>query len=254
MTLQLVTVGSTLPGALASNSLQIGTLTPPVFLLANEGGVEIQIVAGATLQTKSNVTLGVAAREGSNIKAPADFRGKKVAVPGLNGVNHVMLMKWLKSAGVDPKQVTFVEGAMPQLGDMLKSGSVDAVTPVEPFLTRINQTKVGYTVAPYGAQVADSYLEAFYTMTRAFAQANPKVVADFRAAIREAVEYIAKNPAASRKSQVTYLKLPEAVAMSIPLPTFTVDVRPADVQFWVDTCRDFGITKGTAGVAQVLAK
>lgn len=254
VTLQLVPVGSTLPGALASNSLQVGTLTPPVFLLANEGGVEIQIVAGATLQAKSNVTLGVSAREGSGIKTPADFRGKKVGVPGLNGVNHVMLLKWLKNAGVDAKQVTFVEASFPQMGDMLKGGSIDAATPVEPFLSRISQTKAGYTVAPYGAEVSNSYLESFYTMTKAYAQANPKVVADFRAAIREAIAYIAKNPEASRKSQVTYLKLPEAVAMSIPLPTFTVDVKPADVQFWVDLCKDFGITKGTAGVAQVLAK
>ncbi len=252
VTLQLVPVGSTIPGAMTGGSLQVGTLTAPVFLLANEGGVELQIVSGATLQAKRNITAGVLAREGANIKGPADFRGKKVGVPGLNGVQHVTFLKWLKNAGVDPRQVSFVEASFPQMGDMLKGGSIDAALPVEPFLTRIVQSKMGYNVAPYTAEVIDSYLESFYTMTKAFIQANPKAPGAFREAIREATNWIGKNPDAARKTQVTYLKLPEAVAMSIRLPTFTVDVTPQEVQFWVDMCKDFGITKGTAGVSQVL--
>jgi len=252
VTMQLVPVGSTLPGAIASGSLQVGGLTAPVFLLANEGGVALQIVAGSSLQAKVNPTAGVVAREGLNIKTAADFRGKKVGVPGLNGVQHVTFLKWLKNAGVDPRQVSFVEASFPQMGDMLKGGSIDAALPVEPFLSRIVQSKVGYNVAPYTAEVIDSYLESFYTMTKAFIQANPKAPGAFREAIREATNWIGKNPDAARKTQVTYLKLPEAVAMSIRLPTFTVDVTPQEVQFWVDMCKDFGITKGTAGVSQVL--
>jgi NitT/TauT family transport system substrate-binding protein len=252
VTLQLVPVGSTIAGAMAGGTLQVGTLTPPVFLLANEGGVEVQIVSGATLQSKQNITAGVLAREGAGIKAPADFRGKRVGVPGLNGAQHVTFMKWLKDRGVDPKQVTFVEVFFAQMGDMLRGGQVDAVLPVEPFLGRIQQAGTGYLVAPYTAELVESYLESFYVMTREFVRANPKVARDFKEAIREAVDWTAKNAEGARKTQVTYLKLPEPVAMSIRMPTFTVDVKPAEVQFWIDLCRDFGITKGTATVQQVL--
>ncbi len=252
VTLQLTPVGSTIPGAVASGSLQVGTLTPPVFLLANEGGVEMQIVSGATLQTKANPTAGVVAREGAAIKTAADFRGKKVGVPGLNGVQHVTFLKWLTNNKVDFKQVIFVEAAFPQMNDMLKGGQLDAALPVEPFLGRITQAKVGYLVSRYTGEVSESYLESFYVMSKSFIQANPKVAAGFRDAIREAVGWIAQNQEAARKTQLTYLKLPEAVAMSIPLPTFTVDVKPEDVQFWIDLCRDFGVTKGTATVNQVL--
>ena len=254
VTMQLVPVGSTLPGAIASGSLQVGGLTAPVFLLANEGGVALQIVAGSSLQAKVNPTAGVVAREGLNIKTAADFRGKKVGVPGLNGVQHVTFLKWLKNAGVDSKQVSFVEASFPQMGDMLKGGQIDAALPVEPFLSRISQTKVGYLVSVYTAEIADSYLESFWVMSKQFVDANPKAPAAFREAIREGVDFIAKNPEAARKTQTTYLKLPEQVAMTIKLPTFTVDVRPAEVQFWIDLCKDFGITKGTVGVAQVMAK
>jgi NitT/TauT family transport system substrate-binding protein len=252
VTLQLTPVGSTIPGAIASGSLQVGTLTAPVFLLANEGGVEMQIVSGATLQTKANSTAGVVAREGAAIKTAADFRGKKIGVPGLNGVQHVTFLKWLANNKVDAKQVTFVEAAFPQMSDMLKGGQIDAALPVEPFLGRITQGKVGYLVSRYTGEVSESYLESFYVMSKSFVQANPKVAADFKEAIREAVAWIAPNQEAARKTQLTYLKLPEQVAMSIPLPTFTVDVKPEEVQFWIDLCKDFGVTKGTASVSQVL--
>lgn len=252
VTMQLVPVGSTIAAAMAGGSLQVGTLTPPAFLLAVEGGIETQIVAGATFQSKANITTGVAAREGANIKTPADFRGKRVGVPGLNGVNHVTFMKWLKDRGVDPKQVTYVEAFFPQMGDLLKGGQVDAVLPVEPFLGRIVQSKVGYVVAPYAAEVSDNYLESFYIMTRDFMQKNPKAADAFKESIREAVAWIAKNEEGARKTQVTYLKLPEAIAMSIRMPTLTVDIQPKDLQFWIDLCKDFGVTKGTATVAQVL--
>ncbi len=252
VTMQLVPVGSTIPAAMAGGSLQVGTLTPPAFLLAVEGGIETQIVAAATFQSKANITTGVVAREGTNIKAPADFRGKRVGVPGLNGVNHVTFMKWLKDRGTDPKQVTFVEAFFPQMGDLLKGGQVDAVLPVEPFLGRIVQSKVGYVVAPYAAEVSDNYLESFYIMTRDFMQKNPKAADAFKESIREAVAWIGKNEEAARKTQVTYLKLPEAIAMSIRMPTLTVDIQVKDLQFWIDLCRDFGITKGTATVQQVL--
>jgi NitT/TauT family transport system substrate-binding protein len=252
VTLQLTPVGSTIPGAIASGSLQVGTLTPPVLLLANEGGVEMQIVSGATLQTKANSTVGVVAREGAAIKSAADFHGKKVGVPGLNGVNHVTFLKWLSINKIDSKQVTYVEAAFPQMNDMLKGGQIDAALPVEPFLGRITQGKVGYLVSRYAGEVSESYLESFYVMSKSFVQANPKVAGDFREAIREGVAWIAANPEPARKTQLTYLKLPEAVAMSIPLPTFTVDVKSAEVQFWVDMCKDFGVTKGTATVNQVL--
>jgi NitT/TauT family transport system substrate-binding protein len=252
VTLQLTPVGSTIPAAVAAGSLQVGTLTAPVFLLANEGGVEMQIVAGASVQAKTNPTSGVTARQGANIKAPADFRGKRVGVPGLNGSQHVTFMKWLKDAGVEPKQVTYVEAAFPRMGDMLKGGQIDAALPVEPFLGRIVQTKVGYLVSNYAGEVVDSYLESFYAMSKDYVRANPKTAAAFYAAIREATDWVNKNPDAARKTQITYLKLPEKVAMTIKMPTLKAEVPLKDVQFWVDLCKDFGVTRGTATAQQVL--
>jgi len=250
VTLQTVPQGSTIAGAMAGGTLQAGTLTAPAYLLSVEGGIDTQIVAASTYQAKGNPTVGLMAREGSNIKAAADMKGKRMGVPGLNGVNHIVAMKWLENNGVPRNNVTYVETGFAQMGDLLKGGQVDLVVPVEPFITRIEQTKVGYQVAV--PTITDSYLESFYIMMREFVQKNPKAARDFREALREATAYIKSNEAEARKTQVTYLKLPEAAAASIKLPTFAVDVKSEDVDFWVKLLKDFGITKGTATAQQVV--
>jgi len=250
VTLQTVPQGSTIAGAMAGGTMQVGTLTAPVYLLSVEGGIDTQIVAASTYQAKGNPTIGLMAREGSSIKAAADMKGKRMGVPGLNGVNHIVAMKWLENNGVPRNQVTYVETGFAQMGDLLKGSQVDLVVPVEPFITRLEQTKVGYQVTV--PTITDSYLESFYIMMRDFVQKNPKAARDFREALREAVAYIKSNEADARKTQVTYLKLPEAAAASIKLPTFAVDVKSEDVDFWVKLLKDFGVTKGTATAQQVV--
>ena len=252
VTLQFTPVGSTIPAALASNSLQVGTITFPVFLLANEGGVALQAVAGMAIISDKTPVTGVASRAGSGIKRPADFVGKRIATPGLNGNLHVTFMMWLKRAGVDPKSPIYVEAAFPQMPDMMKGGQVDAALLVEPFLKRSIDTKVGDFVAYHPTEVMNGRMEVFYTMSKKFIDENPKAIGAFKDAIREGHDWIAKNTDAARLTQITYLKLPEAVAKSIPLPTFQAEVTVADVQAWIDACKEYGITKGTATVRQVL--
>jgi NitT/TauT family transport system substrate-binding protein len=251
VTLQTVPQGSTIAGAMAGGTMQVGTLTAPAYLLSVEGGIDTVIVAASTYQNaKTNPTVSLMARQGSNIHKAADMKGKRMGVPGLNGVNHVVAMKWLENNGVPRNQVTYVETGFAQMGDLLKGGQVDLVVPVEPFITRIEQTKVGYQAAV--PAITDSYLESFYIMMRDFVQKNPKAARDFREALREAVAYIKSHEADARKTQVTYLKLPESAASSIKLPTFAVDVKTEDVDFWVKLLKDFGITRGSATAQQVV--
>ena len=252
VTMQLVPSGPTMPGALVSGSIQIGTLTPPPLLLAVEAGIELQAIAGATYAIRSDPLIAVVARDGALINKPADFVGKKVAVPGISASLHVAFQKWLKNAGVDPKQVSFVEVNFPLMSDLLKAGQVDAALTVEPFLARIQHAKTGTVVAPYMAELTDAALEAFYATTKAYASSNPKVVADFREALREAIAWIPQNLESARRTQITYVKLPEIVAMNVRLPRSVVDIKTEDMQFWVDLCREFGVTRGQVTAGAVL--
>jgi NitT/TauT family transport system substrate-binding protein len=243
VTLQRIPVGPSIPGALIANSLQIGTLTAPIFLQANENGIELIAIAGASLQAKSNPTAGVVARAGSGIHKPEDFRGKKVGAPGVNGLQDLLFKKWLQQRNVDWKTVTFVESPFPQMGDMLKGGQMDAALPVEPFVTRIVQAQIGHLVAHYPVEVSESYLESFYVVSRKWAAANTPAIMAFREALEEALAFVGTNADDAKKTQITYLGLPEPVIATLPLATYTLKVEQGQIAFWVDLCREFGMLK-----------
>ena len=254
VTLQRVPVGSTIPGALMADSFQVGTLTAPAFLAANENGIEMTIIAGASLQSKSNPTAGVVARIDSGIKGPKDFVGKKVGSPGINGSTDLLFKKWLKNNGVDWRGVTYIDTPFPQMGDMIKAGQIDAAMPVEPFVGRIVGTKAGYLVAYFPTEVVDNYLESFYAASKKWSDANPAAIKGFRAAIAEAVAFVKSSPDEAKKTQITYLGLPAPVIASLPLATYTVEVKPEQVAFWVEISREFGLLKSAMKIDALIAK
>ncbi|HEX4194828.1 MAG TPA: ABC transporter substrate-binding protein [Stellaceae bacterium] len=249
VTMRFVPSAATQPAAITAGSLDIGTFNAPLLLLADEGGLDLRIVAGGTSEQGKDKGMGrVMAREGSGIKSAQGFRGRRIGIPGRNSILHVSLMKWLKDNGVDPNQEIFVEIGMPQLSDMLKSGQIDGAVSVEPFAGQIEKNKTGYRVSLLTADFA------FYAMSRAFIEKNPRALAAFRASIAEAAAYANTHPDEARRTQVTFLKLPEAVAMQTDLPVYSPVVTAAEVAFWLDACKDLGVTKGTLTVNDVLAK
>ena len=77
--------GSVISAALAADQAQIGVPTPPVLLQANEQGLDLVIVAGATVLPFPQGAAGVIARNDSGLKGPADLASKRVGVPGFGG-------------------------------------------------------------------------------------------------------------------------------------------------------------------------
>jgi NitT/TauT family transport system substrate-binding protein len=250
--LQLIPVGSAMPAALVSQSLHVATLTAPVLLLAKEGGLDLGMVAAASYQSRGHTTAGAVTRPGINATSAKDFKQLKVGVPGLNSVQHILFKKWLENQGVKASQVTFVEAAFPQMGDMLKGGAIDAALVVEPFLSRIQQSGSGRLAVSYGPQVVDRYLEAFYVMDKAFVEKNPKVPAAMKAALNDAVAWTKANEVAARMTMVKYLKIPEAAAKTMPLPEFAADFSDADVSSWIEMANKFNVIKGSIPPGSVI--
>ncbi len=255
VTLQFIAVGSNQPAALISGASQIAGVNPTIVLFADEGGADIQIMAGANGQAKTGSSGGALARTGLEIKSSADFRGKKVGVPGLQSVIHVAFMKWLKMKGVDPKSVTYIETPINQMNDALKTGLIDIALPAAPFTDQILQAKTGYSVGDYQADLADPFtVYSVWAMQHDYIKAHPDVAPAFRAALQEAIDWIGKNETEARKTLITYLKLPEPVAMSVKIGGFTSEVTPAQMQWWIDACKELGLSKGDIKVSDVLAK
>src|SRR6185437_14052272 len=146
--------GGAIIEGLVSGSAENGTPTPTVFLQAVDSGLDMVAIA-ATNAFPEKSKSGVLARSEASIHSAQDLIGKKVGVPGINGLLDVVFRQWLANKGIDTRKVTYVEASFPQMGDMLKSGTVDAVVSVDPFYSRIVDSKVGYLVDSYTSVLPD---------------------------------------------------------------------------------------------------
>lgn len=234
--LTLIAIGSTLPAALVSRSIDVGGITPPTLLQAGNGGLKLAIISGTSVGTPALSTAALA-QSRITIKEPKDWEGKKIGVPGIGAGIHIMMVRWLKTNGVDPRRVTFVEVAFPTHFDTLKAGTVDVIGTAQPNIDRIVNAGAGTVVADLGAMVVGRG-GLFWASTWDWAKANPEVAKNFKKSIQEAGVLVESNPALARQDSAKYLKLPSAAAASLVMPKVDADVVPADIDWWIQALAD----------------
>jgi NitT/TauT family transport system substrate-binding protein len=243
--------GGAIIAGTVSGSVEVGTPTPTVFLQAIDGGLD-QVALAATNVFPEKSPSGLLARSDSNIKGAADLDGKRVGVPGLNGLLDVIFRKWLADQGVDTKKVIFVEVAFPQMSDALKAGNVDAVAAVDPFYSRILSQKTGYLVDNYTKWLPDGTIASVYSATRKWASANAALVKPFQEALVEAVAFSKANEGAVRESIARYTKLPPPVVAALPVPNLSAKIGAQDLKFWIDIMNERGMLTGQPDAAKAV--
>ncbi len=250
----LIALNSTMPAALVGGSLQIAGPTPPVFLQAVEGGLDLVVVAGCSVNDTSQSGQGVVARTGVVIKTAKDFEGKRVGIPGIGSYMQVMFRRWLTDKGADDRKVNFVEVPFAQGSDVLRSGNIDAMLTTDPYYTRILNAKTGYLVSHYLMEMPDGLFSIFYAANRDWAAANRPALKGFRTALDEANAFLLREPAKSRDILAAAMRLPPDAMATIVIPKLKLGVEPGDVKYWIDTLATQGITKTHPDPAHLLAE
>jgi NitT/TauT family transport system substrate-binding protein len=244
----LVNQGSVV-AALVSGSVQIGTPSALAVLQAADAGLDVVFLASSNVSPSPSRT-GMFVRNDSGIAGPRDLIGKKVGVPSLNTLLHVMARQWLKSNGVDYTKVNFVEVGFQQMADVLKGGSVDAVDAIDPYYDRV--AAVGHSIGNPDEDAPPGTPTSVYAVMRAWAVAHPDVVAAFRQSLEEAQEFIAANEAEARASLGRYTKQPAAVIAKTPMPNLAVTIRPPQIQFFIDIGREQGLLSHDLDAASLI--
>ncbi|MDB6147644.1 MAG: aliphatic sulfonate transporter substrate-binding protein, partial [Spartobacteria bacterium] len=94
-------------------------------------GEEVRVISGA-----ANGGAALVVKTDSPIKAPGDFRGKKIATPQLGNTQDISCRAWLKKNGfritMTGGDVTVLPTANPDQLGLFQTGAVDAVWTVEP--------------------------------------------------------------------------------------------------------------------------
>lgn len=226
-------LGMTSISSVVASSIQFSGPTPSNFLQAVDNGLDLVVTAGAyAFPTPSKV--GVLLPVNSKIKTPKDLEGKKFGVPGINALQHILIRKWLAENKVDVSKVTFIELTFPQIPDALKSGQVDAASANEPFYERVIAQNIGKPFFDLSTLIPAGTTGAMYVASREWAQKNPKTIKEFRAALTDAKNFIENNPQEAMKSVGNYMKLPAEAIATLSVPNVMVEVKPKDIQFWID--------------------
>lgn len=254
VTLQLITLNSNMPASLQSDSIQIGGATPTVLLQAVDSGLDLVAVANASVNDNKAKNPAMMARAGSNIKSAKDLVGKKVGVPGIGAVLHVLARRWITEKGVDYKKITFIETPFPQMSDILKSGAVDAVVTADPFMTRIEQAGTGTVMAYIGQDFPSGFSNILYASTREWATRNPAAVKGFREALVEGIAFAESDPQKTRAHIGKYIKLPPQVLETLPIPKMMADLAPSRLRFWGESMRQQEMLKTDVNLSFVVAK
>ncbi|MBI3367282.1 MAG: ABC transporter substrate-binding protein [Burkholderiales bacterium] len=254
VTLQLIPVSPNVPAAVMSGSVQIGGTTPPVLLQAVDSGLDLVAVAGGGIYENSSRGVGLLVKAGLNIQTAQDLIGKKVGVPGFGATIHVLLRRWLMEKGVDPKRVTFIEVPIPQMPDVLKGGSVDAVATAEPFIGRIVQAQIGSLLPAFTAEVPSGFSTVLYIATRAWAGANPAALKGFRDAVDEAIVLANANHEQALDDIGKYFKVPPPVLRATPWPKWVGTLSEPPLAFWVETMRAQDMLKKPPQLSTVILK
>jgi NitT/TauT family transport system substrate-binding protein len=223
--------GAQSPAVLESGNAQIAFTTPSTLILAVDGGLDQVAIAGAARLTKENPRTALVTRAGLTVEKPADVVGKRVGLPGINQAFDLNLKKWLYDHNIGADQFTPIEAPFPQMGDMLKSSQIDVAFLIEPLLGRVLAAGQGTRSVDVTSVNNPDQLGSVWSAKRDWATANKTAVANFRAALNDAIAFIGTNPDDAKQVEIQYLKFAEPT-----WPSFATKLSAADFQYWIDIC------------------
>jgi NitT/TauT family transport system substrate-binding protein len=245
-----------IPG-LVSDSLQIGMLPDSSLVQAADSGIDVVALTGNSMLRSGSSESGLIARTGSDIKEPKDVKGKKIVLISIGSISQVVFEKWLMMKGVDKATIASIqysEASLPQMVDIIKTGTVDAAVVAEPFVTAILKQGTGYVVSLFMGEMPDKTQAMLNASTSTWVAKNPKLVQAFRDSIKEATEYAIAHQDETREAIGRWLKLPPPVVQTARFPDLESTVTPSDLQWWIDVMAEQDRLRTKLDAAKLIAK
>jgi NitT/TauT family transport system substrate-binding protein len=223
-------------------------------LLAASQNLPLRVVANGVSSTGDPETdySGVVVPADSPIQNAADLAGKRIAVNNLKNIGEVTIRKAIEDAGGDASGVEFVELPFTEMPAAVAAGNVDAAWVVEPFLTVAEGQGARSVLAPFAEPIKDLTVAGYFTTQQMIAD-DPELVADFRDAINESLQYAQDNPDEVRRIVLTYTQIDPAVAEKMALPSFPAEINVDSVKTVAELMAQFGITEEQVDVESLLA-
>ena len=216
-------------------------------------GQEIRVISGA-----ADGGAALVVKPDGSIKAPADFRRKRVATPQMGNTQDIACRAWLKAQGFQITQtggdVLVIPTANPDQLGLFQNGSVDAVWTVEPWVTRLEK-EANAKVFLEDKDVITTWLVSSVKFLNEHRDLAKKIAA----ANKELIQWIKSHPSEAQSMLVAELKAEtktdvsaDTVARSLQRIELTSEVAPALVQKAVKDGKDTGFLKGSTDTSKLL--
>ena len=243
--------------AIFANSIDLTYVGPSPALnaYAKSNGDEIRVIAGA-----ANGGAALVVQPDGRIKTPADFKGKKVATPQLGNTQDVACRSWLTQQGFKVTQlggdVFVVPTANPDQLNLFRSGDVDAVWTVEPWVSRLEMES--------GAKVFVEQKDTITTVlvsSAKFLREHRDLAKKFAQAHAELTDWIQKNPEEAQRilreelaAETTRAMSQELVVKSWKRLQFTTEISQAPLEQFIADAQRAGFMRGTPDLKRLVEK
>jgi len=231
--------------AIFANSIDLTYVGPGPALNAytKSKSDEIRLIAGA-----ANGGAGLVVQSDSNLKTPADFRGKKIATPQLGNTQDISCRAWLTEGGLKITQLGGDAQVIPtQNPDQLalfKSKKIEAVWTVEPWLSRLEQEAGGKVLV----EEKDAATTVLVSSVKFFQQRD--LLKKFAQAHAELTDWIVKNPDEAQRlikaellAETKSDMAPEVIAAAWKRIVFTSETPRASVEKFMQNSVKAGFIK-----------
>jgi len=218
--------------------------SPALNAYVRSGGDEVRVIAGAVDGGSALVV-----QPDSNLKTPADFRGKRIATPQFGNTQDVAARAWLTAGGLRVTQTggdaQVVPTENPDQLALFKSKQIDAVWTVEPWVSRLELEAGGRVLVDERSAVTTVLVSS-----AAFLRDHRDLAVRFAAAHRELTDWINQHPDEAKRmvrdelSAIVRAELPnELTARAYNRMVVTSDISLDRLKSWVADAQKVGFIK-----------
>src|SRR5204862_7465197 len=218
-------------------------------------GEEIRLLAGA-----ANGGAGLVVQPDQNLKAPSDFRGKKIATPQLGNTQDISCRAWLTAGGLKITQLGGDAQILPtQNPDQLalfQQKKVDAVWTVEPWVSRLERESGGKILVDE-RDVATTVLIS----SAKFLSQQRELAKKFAEAHAALTDWMVKNPEEAQKLikaellEETRSDMPaDLIAQSWKRIVFTAETPRASIEAFLQNSLKTGFIKTAPDLTKLFEK
>jgi NitT/TauT family transport system substrate-binding protein len=195
-----------------------------------------------------------------NLKAPADFRGKKIATPQLGNTQDISCRAWLLAGGLKITQLggdaQVIPTQNPDQLSLFQQKRVDAVWTVEPWVSRLERESGGKILVDE-RDVATTVLVS----SAKFLGAHRDIAKKFAEAHAALTDWMAKNPEEAQKMIRAELleetksdMAPDLIAQSWKRIVFTSEIPRASVESFMQNSIKTGFIKTASDLSKLFEK